>query len=222
MLCDRRHGSGAALLCCSMDAWTARHGNWSTRGSDMVDSEAEGTLHGAASAARRRGWPPKHEDAILAPISDVMKCGICLGLLFEPVLTQCSHSYCKACLETCKQCPSCRALIEVRTPNRPLTELIGALQCLCPASDGPHNRCLKPVALSEMRRHRRKDCVFTRFYCQFRCNGCNIETPRRRLITHEDECGYRKIACPMCAEKNLRKLDERSPEERVRGKSGRM
>ncbi|CAM9919200.1 unnamed protein product [Chrysoparadoxa australica] len=49
----------------------------------------------------------------------MLECGVCLGLICEPVTISCGHSYCRNCLIaslrrhgylTAKKCPQCRAV----------------------------------------------------------------------------------------------------------------
>ena len=44
-------------------------------------------------------------------IPDEFTCCICLDLMYQPVTTNCGHSFCKECLKRAPFCPTCRAAI---------------------------------------------------------------------------------------------------------------
>ena len=140
-------------------------------------------------------WPDESESAVTDPCGDSMKCGICLGIISDPVLLQCSHSFCQSCVAPVRQCPECRQRIRTRAHNRPLAELVGNLRCRCPGRDGP-DQCEKDdVPLGKLESHRR-ECAFTPVECKH--DGCTTKLARRRMSRHEASCGYRTIPCPKC------------------------
>ncbi|XP_058600715.1 E3 ubiquitin-protein ligase TRIM39-like isoform X2 [Onychostoma macrolepis] len=66
---------------------------------------------------RRRSLdePPLSLSFPRGPLSEELKCSICMDLLTDPVSTPCGHNFCKSCLNQCWNntqtcnCPACRA-----------------------------------------------------------------------------------------------------------------
>ncbi|KAG7488443.1 hypothetical protein MATL_G00032900 [Megalops atlanticus] len=63
-----------------------------------------------------------------------LTCPVCCDIFSDPVLLECSHSFCKACLQQCweekgsQECPVCRGKSSMKSPPRNL-----ALRNLCDA-----------------------------------------------------------------------------------------
>lgn len=61
---------------------------------------------------------------MLGELSKTVECGICLEVMYLPLVGQCGHSFCRACvlrlLRECRVCPVCRGdfgRLEERPPN---------------------------------------------------------------------------------------------------------
>ena len=53
---------------------------------------------------------------------DILRCGICLDFMNDPVNGDCGHPFCKGCLQTSKisgnpKCPKCRQVLNDLTEN---------------------------------------------------------------------------------------------------------
>jgi hypothetical protein len=67
-------------------------------------------------------------------------CLVCFLPAIPHIVLNCGHALCKTCAERVHTCPSCRALIQARTPYHQMSERIrGSLRYEC--SDPAHARC---------------------------------------------------------------------------------
>lgn len=69
-----------------------------------------------------------------------LRCPICLGVLRDPVATECLHRFCNNCIEKClrvgkKECPSCRCYVATRRSLRRDTSFAGLINSLYPDLD---------------------------------------------------------------------------------------
>uniref|UniRef100_A0A8C4J050 LON peptidase N-terminal domain and ring finger 1 n=1 Tax=Dicentrarchus labrax TaxID=13489 RepID=A0A8C4J050_DICLA len=73
---------------------------------DIIKCMTKGSKQQAAKAKTCRSVPKD----LLDPID--LECSLCMRLFYEPVTTQCGHTFCKNCLERCldhtPQCPLCK------------------------------------------------------------------------------------------------------------------
>ncbi len=84
-------------------------------------------------------------------LEETFTCGVCLGVLFEPVTNVCSHSLCYECLQNLPQlpdssrtCPTCRAFFAIPTGAAAWT-VNSAIMDLLAANDGPGYRAIAPT-----------------------------------------------------------------------------
>ncbi|XP_035516093.1 LON peptidase N-terminal domain and ring finger 1, like [Morone saxatilis] len=82
---------------CVVDSGTSKH---------KKQGMAKGSKQHAAKAKTCRSVPKD----LLDPFD--LECSLCMRLFYEPVTTQCGHTFCKNCLERCldhtPQCPLCK------------------------------------------------------------------------------------------------------------------
>ncbi|XP_058237093.1 E3 ubiquitin-protein ligase TRIM4-like [Hemibagrus wyckioides] len=106
-------------------------------------------------------------------LEENLKCCICFGIFKDPVVLQCSHSFCKHCLEVTwcqkvvKECPLCRHV----TKYSPLK-----------------NRALKSVCESFMEEKRR------RISAENQGVLCGVHGSKHELFCTDDQ----KLVCMEC------------------------
>ncbi len=81
---------------------------------------------------------------------EILRCPLCLRLLFEPLTLECGHSFCRACLSLCESarprlrshqtralaCPACRAPAALAAATRPVSFALQQLvELLAPAEE---------------------------------------------------------------------------------------
>ena len=132
-------------------------------------------------------------------------CGICSAVLDDAVLSPCGHSFCQSCLDRwldqpgCNSCPECRGrmCISEARPILSIRNLINGLNMRCTyASRG----CDVIVTLERSKTHADR-CG----YAPVKCVGCERETDRQNLPTHQMQC--EGIAAAVCDEdRSVRKF----------------
>nr|XP_056700997.1 zinc finger protein RFP-like [Euleptes europaea] len=89
------------------------------------------------------------EGSSLADLCHEMTCPICLDYFQEPVMLDCGHNFCRACLARCwgeprpgAFCPQCREACQPRgfRPNRQLANVVGIAQKLQEGGPGAAGR----------------------------------------------------------------------------------
>lgn len=91
-------------------------------GQDEEYERGEGSRPPSRQRRERRTSSPKF------PLADELTCQICYMLLFEPVTTQCQHTFCKPCLQRSLDhsptCPLCRTALSPIAPSHPNAHLL--------------------------------------------------------------------------------------------------
>ena len=152
-------------------------------------------------------------------------CGICLNVADEPVncgsKDGCTGIFCMKCLSTSllsnKCCPLCKFVIAgPPTKNNLIKEIIYDELVYCMFSEltddeNPSKRaktssssstpfpvgCVWTGALKNLEAHLAHDCDLAPTSCTHK--GCPVVIPRHQMVHHtEDECQFRKVACPRC------------------------
>merc|ERR1719386_23197 len=61
------------------------------------------------------------------------QCPVCLQVMVDPVSNDCGHSFCKACLEQCSSCPTCRSSVDGQRLRRNIVavQVIDNLEVEC-------------------------------------------------------------------------------------------
>lgn len=139
-----------------------------------------------------------------------LKCGICLGIYYKPVVIQCGHSFCHNCIKdwvkTSKTCPLCRhelndkkrslatddnnsdLIIMHSEPTRIVTDLLNDLLIKCDFYD---NGCHEEIRLESLPLHLEK-CVYNL------CVVCELKLGQKSVHS-----------CIQSLKKEKRKCDER-------------
>ncbi|CAG2112239.1 unnamed protein product [Medioppia subpectinata] len=126
-----------------------------------------------------------------------LKCGICLNVLNNAVVTQGGHSFCYQCLDRwlsrpdvgVKDCPECREALATKKRIRKRTRGDQSLPLMA-GEDVPVIKC------------RRLNAVIgkLRIKCQYEWNGCHEVCPLESLSAHHTQCEHRLCrACGLAA-----------------------
>ena len=87
----------------------------------------------------------------ISHLAGILKCPICLELLFAPVVLNCSHNFCQLCIGIWKKekntCPFCRVLI--KSGNR----AIALDQIICKVESSINNRKFKSKREEQRRKY---------------------------------------------------------------------
>ena len=129
-------------------------------------------------------------------------CGICLGLLIDPQLTQCcGHHFCHACLNRIvrdkRSCPLCNTPQVKAMLNKGLQRTINGMEIYC--SNKSHGCSwqgeVRGLGDHLQRGEREGECQYTKVECT---NKCGNKIERHLLKNHENEwCSNRPIFDPV-------------------------
>ena len=106
----------------------------------------------------------------VSSIDENLLCGVCGGVLQEPVLTSCGHSFCRECLEAWldrpspTSCPECRADV-LRGDVHPILcvrNFVLSLLVTCPNVD---RGCQATIQLERLTNHVCNECAFGDVTC---------------------------------------------------------
>jgi hypothetical protein len=142
------------------------------------------------------------------PISDDLKCMICLDVLEDPQECQtCQTSFCSSCIQSWSKkknsCPNTCEL-KLQRSHKFLRSELDKLQITCIFKD---EGCLEVIRLESIEAHE-KTCDFSLTSC---LNDCGFKDIRRNIKNHEDICDYRQVKCVDCSSKYiLAKANEHS------------
>ena len=126
-------------------------------------------------------------------------CPLCKGVLNDPVIDKCSHTFCKKCFEKFynkyHKCPISKELLEDGnyTSVSLISKSIGKRQIKC---KNVNKGCEWIGKISEMNNHLLNDCQKSLVKCTFK--GCNLEVLRENLNEHKNKCEYRSMECIDC------------------------
>jgi len=133
-----------------------------------------------------------------------LRCPICLGLIQDPVITKCGHTYCRACIAQeiarSEQCAVCRSTLRLHqlAPNLLARSLVDEQEVHCRwgctwtdevgwvvDEDG----CAETVALAQRQQHER-DCGHRPVLCPF-SDRCGVFV-QLELDAHLEVCPHRE------------------------------
>lgn len=123
-------------------------------------------------------------------------CPNCHSVVFEPLLTECSHVFCSKCfrkvLKRKKGCPACGMGLRQSSGclNREWKTNYESLMIKCTKG------CDKYVSLGDMDNHLEKFCPLSFVLCTN--NGCTRKIRRRDVPGHLIHCDYRMVECEGC------------------------
>lgn len=118
-------------------------------------------------------------------------CGICAGVLQNPLVTKCGHTYCKECLEQwlnalCgadgKICPECRREVKLSSTALVLA-LRGVIDGLSVECENSANGCTAILRLGDLENHL-KECG----YAFVECCGCGGKVLQSEICNHQRKC----------------------------------
>jgi hypothetical protein len=127
-------------------------------------------------------------------------CPLCEGVLKDPIIDQCSHVFCKNCIEKHlqknKSCPSNPSLI--LEPNRLntikfVTQILERQMMYCPNKE---KNCNWTGKLGSLDQHIQNECMKNPVICGNL--GCDQKILKEGLEDHMKICDYRTINCPDC------------------------
>ena len=134
-------------------------------------------------------------------------CTLCKGIYFNPVLTSCSHTFCKDCFDTFTsyqtseesnegkyKCPLCGSIISSYPfPVEIISVLLNKQHIRC------KNRnfgCSWEGILSQLMDHLDNICPKQTIQCTLQ--GCTEKLFREDLVNHLTVCKYRIVQCEFC------------------------
>lgn len=167
-------------------------------------------------------FDPIMDKKVLDHVRDILKCGVCLHYMTDPVSTNCGHNFCKSCIiESQKRninCPSCnqrivltlvnfgfkemcRSMIQIKC-NKERCDWIGPYEDLdkhnteCQYFEVPckcGSRCIR----MEIEEHRKSKCILRTVTCE----KCQEEMQFVKMNEHLDTlCSMNTKSCDLCHE----------------------
>ena len=130
---------------------------------------------------------------------DDFYCPLCKGLLNDPVIDKCSHTFCKKCFEKFYNlyhlCPITKSKLEDGNLTQvPLiTKSVGKRIIKC---KNIIKGCNWIGKISDFKNHLENECLKSLIKCPF--EGCNNIIMRENLNTHKNQCEYRNVECLDC------------------------
>ena len=169
----------------------------------------------------------RHE--IFLDLPPNLLCPVCKGVLDQPVITTCGHTFCQVCIRARKECPECKkSIAEPFAGNKDLAEVIGNIDVVCEFSEFPsdsasaspaNNVVQKPVIThctwrgkyKNLNGHLLEQCNHSSLNCPN--SGCTFKGVRGVLTQHVTLCGYRKVKCEWCGNDNVAVLEKKTHED---------
>lgn len=131
-------------------------------------------------------------------------CPINKGILQDPIMDSCGHSFCKSCIENYhkekKNCPISENEIEMEDliKNNIVLKIIENLEIFCILKkDG----CKWEGFVKDLDMHIEEDCEYEKINCEN--NLCKNKIRRKDLEEHLKNCEFRKIECENCLKEEI-------------------
>ena len=135
-----------------------------------------------------------------------MICPLCSGIYSEPIIDNCSHAFCKKCLNIYmsnnknKEC-ICPVGTYILEPEKfkvfdYVENLLNQQDCYCP---NKKKGCLWIDKFFKRKNHIIKDCPYEIVNCKNL--NCNIKIQRKDQSEHDKICDYFLIECQKCHNK---------------------
>jgi hypothetical protein len=138
------------------------------------------------------------EDKEKETIKDFL-CNLCQGVLFEPVVDEHGHNFCKRCMDKYnsknaeKKCPITKLEIHSIIPIKLIENVINSFNLKC------RNGCGWKGKVSEIKNHLELDCLKAPAECENKSLGCKELIMRPNISEHQNVCNYRQISCSFCS-----------------------
>lgn len=129
-------------------------------------------------------------------IAQLVKCNISGGVLNDPIMINCGHSFCKSCAEEYfeenSECPTCQTEVKKDQfkESTPSIEILATLKMTCPLKD---SGCSHSALYKSMLTHYDS--------CEYKikhCSQCEFKGTEEELDTHVPICPKREISCMFC------------------------
>ena len=126
-------------------------------------------------------------------------CPLCKGLLLNPVIDSCSHTFCKDCFEKYynikKQCPITKKKLSINdlTHVDVISKSIGKKEMKC---KNYNKGCNWIGKVSDIDFHLKNECLKSLIKCTFK--NCNKMIMREELENHIQNCDFREEKCNDC------------------------
>ena len=126
-------------------------------------------------------------------------CPLCKGLLLNPVIDSCSHTFCKDCFEKYynikKQCPITKKKLSINdlTHVDVISKSIGKKEMKC---KNYNKGCNWIGKVSDIDFHLKNECLKSLIKCTFK--NCNKMIMREELENHIQNCEFREEKCNDC------------------------
>jgi hypothetical protein len=134
-------------------------------------------------------------------ISKSFLCPINFGILNNPVIDSCGHTYCLHCIQSWvaiggkKTCPLTGLVMDCRNflPNLALASVIDEFKAKC-----LHHKsgCDWKGTLGGLAHHLGSACSVVRVKCKF--EGCSSIFERKQIEEHQQNCEFRLVPCEHC------------------------
>ena len=195
-------------------------------------------MMGGASSFRTQTWRPLLKKALqkwsrkpvparllqiefVDALPDELKCSICLLVFKDPILTDCGHHFCQACIAPVSsrnpRCPLCNEEGFRTFPDKSTTRKIKSLQIKC---ETRVEGCEWVGEYGRLEHHldaKEGDCGFVEVECDFHSVGCTTRPLRKDLPQHMEANTHKHLilmstASPKAGGETERQLQERRAE----------
>ena len=143
------------------------------------------------------------EDFEFQPTIIEYKCQLCSGIIWEPIVDNCSHGFCKSCFELyLKLNPDNEVTLLCPVSHKPTSIQFGCnfiktiLEKQIVFCHFKLEGCSWKGTVKEYLVHLDTTCPRQRIKCHLQ--GCEQLTPREQMQTHISNCNYRIVRCENC------------------------
>jgi hypothetical protein len=142
---------------------------------------------------------PLLDKHVISHVRDIIKCGICLHFMTNPISTDCGHNFCTDCIIASRRitniCPTCTKSIGHLFINFGFKEMCRTMiQKKCGKGE-----CTWKGPYEDETAHLKK-CL----YVEMKCKDCDNNFLKVNLPEHiKNECPNRIVPCPRCEYPNV-------------------
>ena len=163
----------------------------------------------------------RDEIEFVDPLPEELKCSICLQVFQDPILTDCGHHFCQACIAPVvsknRNCPLCNEEGFRTFPDKATGRKIKSLEIKCKKRvEG----CEWVGEYGRLEHHldaREGDCGFVEVECDFSSVGCTTRSLRKDLPQHMEANTHKhlimmSVGSPKAGSETERQLQEQRAE----------